>query len=1371
MGALALRLSAWNTEAPFFRRPPHLPGASALSPKITLQLLFPDRPAQTVTLGPGRAMVGRESGDILLDDPEASALHAEIEFTKGAVIVRDLGSRNGTWREGQRLPQFALYRGQTFRCGTTDITLVEIEGAVAPVAGGTAAGRERVAAQLGGSSSTQPSSQDAAQTLASGLAPSSTGTSPGTIPGTTPQAAVAEPEEHTLVGQPPPPTGPGAMPTPARPATPLTFDTEPALGPVVSGSTAPGIPIPAPGVPTPVPAAASAPLGVPSPVPSAASAPLGVPEPVVPAPSAPLAPVANAVIKLGDARPKAAKAHSPVDRAARMQLVKRVVLGTLVVALAGGLMFGLYSLLAGRNQAFLREAARELPQDAVGVLALSSPRAVLELFGSEIPPEIREEATKDLGLDPFDPATFEAWGFDVDAPMGVGLLDGEGMFTVSVGVKDPDVLRTALSSKAAALIKASEDLRWIERSFADTPGLWLDEPISVAALRPGNRVIFVLGGDAEAVARQAKRVAEAKGGESLADRPGFGEIEPEPGKLLLGLYLDGASGRAALPGKGMEAMASRMALADIDGFAVMLADDGPRVHLSVQTILREGMTSLEPFQTVRRKGDILDKIPAPVLAELDGIIATESMSAFLSSGPLRWGMASALEDEFRKETGLDLRTDLIDNLDGRMGWVLHKLPGKDDHRDAFAMLGFAGVKDEEAAKRTAERFFGKMQRELDLALEQVEGTTVYVRREDPAVSYFIYDGVAWVTLGKVDVGELIRPTAEPFRRVARVPAIEEATAPGGLAAGFVDIREVLAQVRTRLDDRELEDLERWSPLLSPLEALTMRSELADRTFVARWTLHTSGEHALAGFVQGFMKSVGAELAKKLLRERRRERCDALIDHILELMKAELKSQDFEEQLLDRRFELMDECRKPETTDTEIECMLGAKTLEALTRCEEPNAKANGSGAGITPAAVLEQPEPTPVPYVEDIWPNTSSAGTATGKPDPQVNYAVPLGDEPATRGPDDALVTVVMFGDFQCPHCKRVLSTLDQLLASDREVRLVFRHNPLSMHPEAEIAARAALAAGAQGQFWAMHDKLFDHQDALTEDNFRRWAGELGLDLVRFDRDYGDAATAARVQADIAAAKKVGATGTPAFFVNGRYLGGAQPLHAFVDMVAEEKGRAERFVDRRGNTRKRLYTDMIERFAPEVVTGALAPVPTPAGETRHTLDTSGLPRRGSAGFVRVEIVECADFDCPFCKRAETTLQTVLSDYDGKVALFWLHNPLSFHPEAEPAARAATAAGNQDKFWEMHDKLMEDSTRRSRLDYVAYARELGLDVARFERDLDDPATAETVKNQQKICTDNEATGTPTFFFNGRLLAGAQPYDKFKEVIDQELRGGI
>ncbi|MCH9680066.1 MAG: FHA domain-containing protein, partial [Deltaproteobacteria bacterium] len=156
-----------------------------MSPKITLQLRFPDREPESITLGPGRTIVGRESGDILLHDVEASALHAEIEFTNGHVIVRDLGSRNGTWREGKRLPQFALYRGQSFRCGATDITLVEIHGSDVPMAGGTASGSDGDPEPTA-STSTLPSAAivaaTPAETTSQGVPPSSTATNPAPMP-------------------------------------------------------------------------------------------------------------------------------------------------------------------------------------------------------------------------------------------------------------------------------------------------------------------------------------------------------------------------------------------------------------------------------------------------------------------------------------------------------------------------------------------------------------------------------------------------------------------------------------------------------------------------------------------------------------------------------------------------------------------------------------------------------------------------------------------------------------------------------------------------------------------------------------------------------------------------------------------------------------------------------------------------------------------------------------------------------------------------------------------------------------------------------------------------------------------------------------
>ncbi|MCW2953905.1 MAG: Na+/H+ antiporter NhaA, partial [Conexibacter sp.] len=140
------------------------------------------------------------------------------------------------------------------------------------------------------------------------------------------------------------------------------------------------------------------------------------------------------------------------------------------------------------------------------------------------------------------------------------------------------------------------------------------------------------------------------------------------------------------------------------------------------------------------------------------------------------------------------------------------------------------------------------------------------------------------------------------------------------------------------------------------------------------------------------------------------------------------------------------------------------------------------------------------------------------------------------RGHADAPVTLVEYGDFECPYCGQAEPVVRELLAeNDDDLRYVFRHLPLSdVHQRAQTAAEAAEAAGAQGRFWEMHDTLLAHQDELAPRDLRRYAEELGLDLERFTEDLRRRRFAARVAGDVASADASGVSGTPTFFVNGR---------------------------------------------------------------------------------------------------------------------------------------------------------------------------------------------------------------------------------------------
>jgi protein-disulfide isomerase len=160
------------------------------------------------------------------------------------------------------------------------------------------------------------------------------------------------------------------------------------------------------------------------------------------------------------------------------------------------------------------------------------------------------------------------------------------------------------------------------------------------------------------------------------------------------------------------------------------------------------------------------------------------------------------------------------------------------------------------------------------------------------------------------------------------------------------------------------------------------------------------------------------------------------------------------------------------------------------------------------------------------------------------------------RGPEDAPVTLLEYGDFECPYCGRAEEVIRELLADFGEVRYVWRHLPLvDVHVHAQLAAEAAEAAGEQDAFWEMHDLLFQHQDALRRSDLERYARELGLDVERFDDALRTHRNAARVADDVDSADLSGVSGTPTFFVNGRRHYGAYDIASLTATVKSAKAR------------------------------------------------------------------------------------------------------------------------------------------------------------------------------------------------------------------------
>lgn len=408
----------------------------------------------------------------------------------------------------------------------------------------------------------------------------------------------------------------------------------------------------------------------------------------------------------------------------------------------------------------------------------------------------------------------------------------------------------------------------------------------------------------------------------------------------------------------------------------------------------------------------------------------------------------------------------------------------------------------------------------------------------------------------------------------------------------------------------------------------------------------------------------------------------------------------------------------------------------------------GSPSAAAPA-VPGAPAPRP--------PGGAPAGDATV-------YKVSLDDAPV-RGPATALVTIVEFSDYQCPFCSRAHNTMVELEKQyGGKIRVAMKQHPLDFHPRAKPASLAALSAGAQGKYWEMHDKIFANQQQLEDATFEGYAKELGLNVDKWKADQQSPSFAAQISKDTAQAMQLGATGTPAFFINGRKVSGAQPIDNFKRVIDEELAKAQELV-KNGTPADQVYAKVIANGAtapapaPQAPSAPSAPAPAAIRKVDVPADS---PARG-AKTPKVTIVAWSDFQCPFCSRVVPTLHDLEKQYAGKLKIIFKHQPLPFHNNAKIAAAASMAANEQGKFWEMHDKMFANQQKLTRADLEGFATEIGLNMAKFKDALDKGTYAQQVKDEAAEGQKFGVQGTPSWFVNGVFQSGALPPDAIKAKI--------
>jgi protein-disulfide isomerase len=399
---------------------------------------------------------------------------------------------------------------------------------------------------------------------------------------------------------------------------------------------------------------------------------------------------------------------------------------------------------------------------------------------------------------------------------------------------------------------------------------------------------------------------------------------------------------------------------------------------------------------------------------------------------------------------------------------------------------------------------------------------------------------------------------------------------------------------------------------------------------------------------------------------------------------------------------------------------------------------------------------------------------AAALPDPNVErFKVPVGNSPV-KGDERAKVTIIEWSDFQCPFCARVEPTIDQITKTyGRDVRVAWKNNPLPFHQNAMPAAQIAMAAATKGsaKFWAMHHKLFQNQQQLDRPSLEKYAKEEGLDDALIKDALDNNKFTAQIKAEQDEAGKFGARGTPAFFINGRPLSGAQPFDAFKKVIDEEIANATKAMQA-GVAANQVY-DALTRNAKGSAAAAAAPdapkPQPPAADPNafYKVPVGNSPSKGGGKDSKVTIIQFSDFQCPFCSRVEPTITDLLKDYGKDVRVVWKNNPLPFHPQAGPAAKAALAAGEQGKFWQMHEKIFADQQHLDDATFEKYANELGLNVGKWKAAFGSDKFNASIKEDQAVAEKFGARGTPSFFINGRPLRGAQPKEQFKAVIDKEI----
>ena len=337
--------------------------------------------------------------------------------------------------------------------------------------------------------------------------------------------------------------------------------------------------------------------------------------------------------------------------------------------------------------------------------------------------------------------------------------------------------------------------------------------------------------------------------------------------------------------------------------------------------------------------------------------------------------------------------------------------------------------------------------------------------------------------------------------------------------------------------------------------------------------------------------------------------------------------------------------------------------------------------------------------------------------------------QPSAPATHTERVEIVVFSDFQCPFCAQFAAPIREVETRGIEgvaTTIQFRQFPLSIHPDAQLAAQAALAAKEQSKFWEMHDLLFANQGALKRDDLLRYAAKLKLNLERFRKDLDSERLKQMIEADKAEAARLGVGGTPTYFINGRGYSGAKSFDQLTQLVRYEQRRTQ------------VMSEIPDRLLGNGPVDAL-----------------------------VSLEFFADLQSPVSRPAFAVLDQVIKKYPSRVHIQFRNFPLAFHPQAPLAHEAAMTAAAQGHFWEFARYVLDHQDSLREQDLIAYAGRLGLDQVKFAEMLGQHRYAARVDADLELGLKRGIRGSPVIFVNGSRIDGVPSLERLTAYVESEL----